>query len=133
MYSGESDALDLDINILGQCLDSDAASGGLVGEPLLVLRVHLLFILISCILDHGNLRSSYSKVTHVGKEDVNLDNLGDGGTSLNKDGLEVAAALLGLLGDRSLEQLTLRSERDLTGAVDSSRGLDGLGLFHGVR
>lgn len=38
----ESNALNLDISVLGQRLDSNAAPGGLVREVLLVLSVHLL-------------------------------------------------------------------------------------------
>jgi hypothetical protein len=40
--SREGNALNLDIDALGQLLDSDAAPGGLVGEPLGVLLVHAL-------------------------------------------------------------------------------------------
>lgn len=42
----ESDALDLDVDVLGEGLDGDAAASGLVGEPLLVLAVHLLKLLL---------------------------------------------------------------------------------------
>ena len=38
----QSNALNLDIDILGQRLDGDAATGGLMREPLLVLAIHLL-------------------------------------------------------------------------------------------
>lgn len=72
---------------------------------------------------------TYSEVSHVGDEDVALDNLGDGRAGLLQDGLEVLAALLGLVGDGALNQNTLSSEGNLTRAVDGSRGLDGLGLI----
>lgn len=39
----EGNSLDLDIDIFGESLDSNAAAGGLVGKPLLVDRVHLLY------------------------------------------------------------------------------------------
>lgn len=67
---------------------------------------------------------------HIRDEDVALDNLGDGRTSLLQDGLEVLAALLGLVGDGALNQGALSSEGNLAGAVDGRGGLDGLGL-HG--
>lgn len=72
-------------------------------------------------------------MTHVGKEDVDLDDLGDGGTSLIEDGGEVGAALLGLVANGTLNELTLRSERDGAGAVDGVGGLDGLGLLEWLR
>lgn len=65
---------------------------------------------------------------HIRDEDVALDNLGDGRTSLLQDGLEVLAALLGLVGDGALNQGALSSEGNLAGAVDGRGGLDGLGL-----
>lgn len=72
---------------------------------------------------------TYSKVSHVGKENVDLDHLGDGRASLLEDSLEVLAALLCELTDGALEEVTLGGEGDLAGAVDGGRGLDGLGLF----
>ena len=81
-----------------------------MGEPLLVLAIHL------------------SKVAHVREEDGGLDNLGDGRAGLLNDGLDVLAALSRLLGDGALDEGAVRLEGDLAGAVDSSRGLDGLGL-----
>lgn len=79
---------------------------------------------------------TYGKVTHVGEEDVDLDDLGNGRAGLLEDGLEVGDALLGLLGDVALDQDALGVEGDLAGAVDGGGGLDGLGLrwwlaFHG--
>jgi hypothetical protein len=46
----ESNALDLDIDALGELLDGHAGPGGLVGEPLGVLLVHVLFFLGSANL-----------------------------------------------------------------------------------
>lgn len=66
---------------------------------------------------------------HVGQEDGDLDNLGHGGASLLNDGLEVLAALAGLLADSALNELTLGGEGDLARAIDGGGGLDGLGLF----
>jgi hypothetical protein len=45
LYTGsrKSDALDLNVDPLGQLLHGDAAAGGLVDEPLGILLVHALF------------------------------------------------------------------------------------------
>ena len=43
VQSWQGNALDLDVDSLGQLLDRHAASGGLVGEPLGVLLVHILW------------------------------------------------------------------------------------------
>jgi len=71
---------------------------------------------------------AYRKVGHVGDEGVHLDNLLNRGTSLLEDGLEVLNALPRLLLDRTGDEVTLGVTGDLTGAVDGSGGLDGLGL-----
>jgi hypothetical protein len=42
MESREGNALNLDVNALGELLDGDTAAGGLVDEPLGVLLVHVL-------------------------------------------------------------------------------------------
>ncbi len=65
---------------------------------------------------------------HVREEDVGLDDLLNGGTSLIEDSLEVLAALSGLLTDGTLDKGTLGGKRDLARAVDGGGGLDGLGL-----
>lgn len=65
---------------------------------------------------------------HVGDEDHGLDDLGDGRTSLSKDGLEVLAALGGLGGDVAANKGAVGSEGDGARAVDGEGGLDGLGL-----
>ena len=69
---------------------------------------------------------------HVRDENGGLDNLLKGGTSLRENGLEVLAALPGLLGNGALNELALGGERDGTRAVDGVGGLDGLGLIQGV-
>lgn len=71
---------------------------------------------------------TYGKVAHVREEDGGLDDLGDGGAGLLDDSLDVLAALGRLLGDGALDEGALGGERDLAGAVDGSRRLDGLGL-----
>ena len=71
---------------------------------------------------------AYGEVVQVGQEDVALDDLGNGGAGLLEDGLEVLAALLGLVGNGALDHGALGSEGDLAGAVDGRGGLDGLGL-----
>lgn len=65
---------------------------------------------------------------HVGEEDVDFDDLGNGRTSLFENGLEVLAALLCLVTDGAFNESTLCSEGNLTGAVDGGGSLDGLGL-----
>lgn len=68
-------------------------------------------------------------MSHIGEEDVALDDSRDGGTSLLQDGLEVLAALLSLVADGTLDRGTICLQGNLAGAVDGSRGLDGLGLW----
>lgn len=79
-------------------------------EPLLVLAIHL------------------GKVSHVREEDGSLDDLGNRRTRLLNDSLDVLAALGRLLGNGALDEGAVGLQRNLTGAVDGSRGLDGLGL-----
>ncbi len=74
------------------------------------------------------MEGTYSKVGHVGDEDVDLDHLLDARASLLKDGLEVLDALGGLLLDGAFDKVALRVGGDLTRAVDGAGGLDGLGL-----
>lgn len=45
LQSRQSNALNLNVNVLGKSLDSNAAASRLVGEPLLILGVHVLQIL----------------------------------------------------------------------------------------
>lgn len=73
---------------------------------------------------------SYSKVGHVGNEDIDLDNLLNGGTGLLEDSLEIGNASGSLLLDRALDKVALGVTGDLAGAVDGRGGLDGLGLFN---
>lgn len=44
----KGNSFNLDINVLGKGLDGDAASSRLVGEPLLILGVHVLMSTVSC-------------------------------------------------------------------------------------
>ncbi|KFY06950.1 hypothetical protein V492_07594 [Pseudogymnoascus sp. VKM F-4246] len=107
----QGNALNLDRDTLWQLLNSDAAPGWLVGEELLVGAVHL------------------SKVVHGGDENVDLDDLLDGGSGGLEDGRQVADALLGHLGNGvggQGEDLAGGSAWDLAGAVDGGAGLDGL-------
>lgn len=69
---------------------------------------------------------------HVGDEDGGLDDLGDGGTGLLEDGLEVLAGLASLLGNGALDEISLGGERDGARGEDGKGGLDGLGLYQGV-
>lgn len=108
----QSNALNLDIHVLGKSLDGNTAASRLVGEPLLVLAVHL------------------GKVIHAGQEDGGLDDLGDGRARLLDDSLDVLAALGCLLGDGAFDKGAVGLQGNLTRAVDRSRGLDGLGLHH---
>lgn len=79
---------------------------------------------------HTHWRSmTYSEVGHVGDEDVGFDDLGNGRASFLQDRLEVRAALVGLLADRTLDKNALGGEGDLTREVDGRGGLDGLRLF----
>jgi hypothetical protein len=43
MQSRQSDALNLNINALGELLDSNAAAGRLMSKPLGILLVHALY------------------------------------------------------------------------------------------
>jgi hypothetical protein len=70
----------------------------------------------------------YGEVGHVSQKHIDLDHLGNLGTGLLEDGLEVADAGSSLLLDGALDEVALSVTRDLAGAVDGSRGLDGLGL-----
>lgn len=74
----QRNGLNLNRNVLGEGLDSNTAAGGLHwgGEELLVNGVHA------------------GKVAHVGKEDVDLDNLGEVGASGLEDITEVLENLL---------------------------------------
>lgn len=71
-------------------------------------------------------------MSHVGDEDGSLDDLGDGGTGLLEDGLEVLAGLTSLLGNGTLNESSLRGERDGARGEDGKGGLDGLGLYPAV-
>jgi hypothetical protein len=71
---------------------------------------------------------TYSKVGHVRDENSSLDDLGQGRASLLENGIQVLAALSGLLGNGAFNQSAIGSKGDLAGAVDGSRSLDGLRL-----
>lgn len=71
---------------------------------------------------------TYSKVVHVSEKDIDLDDLGNRRAGLLQDDLQAGNACGRLLLDGALDQVTLGVPRDLAGAVDGSRGLDGLGL-----
>lgn len=70
----------------------------------------------------------YGEVGHVGDEDVDLDDLGDGGTGLLEDGLEVLDALAGELLDGARDDVAVDVGGDLARAVDCVGGFDCLGL-----
>lgn len=72
---------------------------------------------------------AYGKVGHVGQENIDFDNLPDGGASLLENGLDVGDASTGLLLDGALNEVALGVAGNLAGAVDGGRGLDGLGLY----
>ena len=72
--------------------------------------------------------STYRKVSHVRDEDCGLDNLGQRGSGLGDDGLDILAALPGLFRDSALNGSSVGSKADLTRAVDGRRGLHALGL-----
>lgn len=73
-------------------------------------------------------RATHGKVIHIGKEDVDLDNLRHLGTGGLNNGLKVLAALGRLFANGSLNEGHIGSERDLTRAVDGQWGLNGLRL-----
>lgn len=75
---------------------------------------------------------AYSKVAHIGKEDVDLDYLRNGGTSLLKNGLELLDTRRSLFLNRSFDQVALRIGRKLTGTVDAGWGLDSVGLYQPI-
>lgn len=60
-----SDSLDLDIDAQRQLLDSDASAGGLMGEPLLILAIHLLEVLH---IGEKDLEPPQSAVAHKDSE-----------------------------------------------------------------
>ena len=110
-------------------MDSNAATGRLVHEELLVGGVHL------------------GEVGHVSQEDldtsapryllvvvffraayVDLDDLGHAGAGGVQDGLDVVAAGLGQLADVALDQVGRGVGGDLAGDEDLAVGADGLGL-----
>lgn len=108
--SRKRDALNLHIDALGQLLDGDAGPGGLVSEPLLVLRVHV------------------GEGRHVGQEDVDFDDSLDGGASCGENGLQVRDARGRLLANGTLDEVALGVAGDLARAVDGRGCLDGVGL-----
>lgn len=135
--SRQRDALDLDIDVLGQRLDGHAAARRLVGEPLGVLLVHSLASTSAAAADLDAEPSSYNvwrgaktydEVGHVGDEDVHLDDLLDAGAGGGEHGLQVLDAGGRLLLDGALDQVTLGVAGDLARAVDGRRSLDGVGL-----
>lgn len=65
-------------------------------------------------------------ITHI-----DLDDLGDGGTSGVQDSLDVVAADLGLLADVALDEVTGGVSGDLAGDEELAVGADGLGLWVG--
>lgn len=71
---------------------------------------------------------TYSKEAHVGKEDVDLDNLGQRRVGSLEDSLEVLDALSSLVLDSALNQSTSLVRGDLARAEDGKGRLDGLGL-----
>lgn len=82
MSSWQRDALNLNLDILGQGLDGNAAAGRLVREVLCVLLVHVLHSPANHVSHHGSLfaqdshsDSAHRKISHVGEEDVDLDDL----------------------------------------------------------
>lgn len=111
----KGDALDLDVDVLGQGLDGDAGPGGLLGEPLLVLDVHV------------------GEQGHVGQEDVHLDDAVERRAGRGEDGLQVRDAGGRLHADGALDQVALGVAGDLPGAVDGRRRLDGVGLYVRLR
>lgn len=106
----ESNALNLNVDSLGQLLDGHATAGGLVGKPLLVLLVHV-----------GEQR-------HVGQEDVNLDDPLDGGTGGCEDSLQVGNADCCLLANGTFHKIAIGVTGNLARAVNGGWRLDGVGL-----
>ena len=82
----------------------------LVGEPLFIFTVHL------------------GKVLHIDQEDIDLDDLLDATASGLEDGRQVLAALGGLFGDGTFDEVGGSVRGDLAGDEDLVRGGDGLGL-----
>lgn len=131
--SRQGDALNLDINALGQLLHGDAAPGGLVNEPLGILLVHALQEAMSvyCTVNKSGRACPHGEVGHVGQEGIDLDHLLDGRAGLLEDSLEVGNASGSLLLDGALDQVALGIAGNLARAVDGGGGLDGLGLLIG--
>lgn len=68
------------------------------------------------------------EVVHGGKEDVDLDDLGDVAAGILEDALQALAAGLGLIGDAALNEVAGGIGGDLTRDPDLTGGLDGLGV-----
>lgn len=73
-------------------------------------------------------KGTHSKETHVGQEDVNLDDLGQRRVGRLQHRLEVLDALRRLVLDRALNERARLVRGDLARAEDGKRRLDGLGL-----
>lgn len=108
-------------------MNSNTATGRLVGEELLVGGVHLSEVghvsqedLLPSVLNHQQSASA----TYV-----DLDDLGDAGAGSGNDGLDVVAAGLGQLADVALDEVGGGISGDLAGDEDLAVGADGLGLF----
>lgn len=102
-----------------------------MSEELLVGSVHLGEV---GHVGQENLRSrEHSFSIARGTEDwgtyVDLDNLGNAGTSSVQDGLDVVAASLGQDTDVALDQVGRGVSGNLAGDEDHSIGTDGLGLL----
>jgi hypothetical protein len=75
--------------------------------------------------------TTYGEVGHVGDEDIDLDDLLNGGTGLLENGLEVLDALSRQLLDGAGDDVAVDVGGDLARAVDCVGGLDGLGVGAG--
>lgn len=84
-----------------------------MGKVLLVRAVHL------------------AEVGHVVEEDIDLDDARDVAAGFGEDGNDVLAAHLGLVGDATLNEVSILVGGDLAGDVDGRACNDGLALCRG--
>lgn len=104
----KSNAFNLNGNTLGQLLGRDTRTSRLVGEKLLILRIHL------------------GEVRHVIEEDIDTDDLANGRSGGIEDGLDVVTASLGLGCDVTLDKAAVLVRGDLAREENLAICLDGL-------
>ena len=91
-----SNDFDFNVTTQWQFLNGNTTSGWLVGGE--VSTVDLV---------------QFLEVTHIGQEDVDLDDLVQAGVTSSQDGFDVVEHLLGLVGNGAFDLLTFGSVVDL--------------------